>query len=161
MKHTIALILILLITACGRAPEMGDSESLTADAIGHATCAACGMVVSEQPAPRGQMIHRDRTRVFFCSLGDMVRYYEAPSPHGQPVAVYVELMDPSTSPTLLSMEPRPWAQGQETAYVLGLPRTGIMGEPIMAYATEAQADQVIRAHGGHLVEWNDLIRQEH
>ena len=156
MKTVIALTLFLLLAACGKAPEAQDADSQTARAIGHAECAACGMVVAEQPAPRGQLIHRDGTRVFFCSLGDMVRYYEVPSPHGKPTAVFVEIMDPAIPPLTLSDEPRPWYPAEEAFYVLGLPRTGIMGDPIMAYATDEEAIQVLE-HGGFLAGWNNLI----
>jgi nitrous oxide reductase accessory protein NosL len=60
--------------------------------------AVCGMLVREQSAPRGQVVHRDGTRFFFCSLGDMLVHIGAPFPHGRPQAIFVEVLKPEEDP---------------------------------------------------------------
>jgi len=128
-------------------------------AMGPATCAACGMVVSEQPAPRGQAVHRDGTREFFCSLADMVQYAEIPSPHGALTHAFVEALDPATDPLETDVAPRVWVDAEAAGYVLGVARKMIMGTPVLAYADAAQAKAVAESAGGTVHAWADLRRR--
>ena len=63
------LLVALLLVGCSREPAapQPDIDWTPRDADVE-TCTACGMVVREQPAPRGQVIHRDGTRVFLCDF---------------------------------------------------------------------------------------------
>ena len=58
-----ALTLPLAQIACQPEPSStGNAEPTIAINTDTGTCAACGMVMREQPATRGQVIHRDGTR---------------------------------------------------------------------------------------------------
>lgn len=143
--------------ACDKKPS-ADSEATAAvaSAIGLSECAACGMVVREQPAPRGQVVHRDGTRVFLCSLADLVQYLQAPSKHGSPVSVFVEVLDPAAAPKEKSTAERPWARAEEAGYVVGVEREGIMGKPVLAYPSAAAAAAAAARHGGQQKSWSEL-----
>jgi nitrous oxide reductase accessory protein NosL len=106
----------------------------------------CGMLVRAQSAPRSQVVHRDGTRVFVCSLGDLLVHLSAPSPHGAPQAVFVEVMDPSEDPMKAHLEEHPWIPAEQAFYVVGIERRGIMGAPVLTYATRAEAEAAMQGH---------------
>lgn len=108
----------------------------------------CGMLVREQSAPRAQVVHRDGSRFFFCSLGDMLVHLGAPSPHGRSQAVFVEVMDPDQDPMASHLGAHPWQPAESAVYVVGIERQGIMGEPVLAYADRAAAERASRGHAG-------------
>ena len=70
----------------------------------------CGMLVREQSAPRSQIVHRDGSRVFFCSLGDMLVHLGAPSPRGRAEALFVEVMAPHEDPMQTHAGPHEWVE---------------------------------------------------
>ena len=162
VQHLTVLILTLLtVLACGSKPEEKTAAaSNEAQPIGFAECAACGMVVAEQPAPRGQLVHRNGERVYFCSIGDMLAYQNTPSPHGRVVAVYVEVMDGTADPLSIDPTERAWRAAEETHFVLGVPRNGIMGPPVMSYTQKQAGVDVAKAWKGDLMTWSKL-QQRH
>jgi nitrous oxide reductase accessory protein NosL len=116
--------------------------------IGLSECAACGMVVREQPAPRGQVVHRDGTRVFLCSLGDLAQYLQSPSPHGDATDVFVEVLTPSEEPTKKDTAEHAWVRAADAHYVVGVARPGVMGRPVLAYRSPADAEAAQKRLGG-------------
>ncbi|HHH27064.1 MAG TPA: hypothetical protein ENK57_01775 [Polyangiaceae bacterium] len=151
-----AIALALLLLGCGS----GATESTEVDTSAHDfdgdECAACGMIVSEQPSPRGQVIHRDGTRAYACALADMHTYASAPSGHGQVIASYVEVLPPDADPADSSTAPERWVPAEEAFYVLGVVRNNVMGQPVLSYATRADAEQAAERFGGHVVDYAGL-----
>jgi len=142
-----AVAMCVLPAACGKEKtEKTGSEPAEAEPFGPAECASCGMTLRFQPAPRGQLLHRDGTRAYFCSLGDLVQYAAAPSPHGKPKAIWVELMDDKADPTEMKTDARPWALADDASFVLGVPRRGVMGPPVLSYADKASAERATARH---------------
>jgi copper chaperone NosL len=159
MKNTIMLALLAGLLATGCSQSNGASGTATAPAPSDAdveTCSACGMVVREQPAPRGQVVHRDGTRAFFCSVGDLLQYLEIPSPHGKPTAVYSEAMPPEHTLTDLDTEWKPWTAVGDLAFVTDISREGVMGKPVMAYATREAAEKSAATFGGKVKSFTEL-----
>ncbi len=156
MRQMTVLAFMFLMGCGSDGPAAPVEAAQTAQPIGVAECAACGMVVREQPAPRGQLIHRDGHRAHFCSIGDMVQYMRAPSPHGKVRAAFVELLDPAAPPRLTSSEPRPWTRAESAHYVVGTHREGIMGPPVLTYSTAESAGEVARRHAGRTQDWSAL-----
>jgi len=157
MKTATPMILLLL-AACGNSRQEAE-QPLTWESIGTSECATCGMVVAEQPAPRGQLVHRDGTRTFFCSLGDLYHYQAAPSPHGKALAIFVEVLDPANDPLALDLAEQPWAPVGEASFVLGLKRVGIMGTPLVAYQSREDAEKTAQAHGARSLDWASLASE--
>ncbi len=155
---------LLSVAACqGQNASHVATQPVSAVPIGTAECAACGMVVAEQPAPRAQLIHRDGKRVFFCSLGDLAHYLHSPSPHGPPQATFVEVVEPHEVPSEISSQPRPWLEAERAAYVHGVSRPMVMGPGLSAYASSDAAQAALRQHGGRELDWpalRALVTQE-
>lgn len=155
-----ALLFALSCTIACAAACGGEDEAVTVDPSAHAfdddECAACGMIVREQPSPRGQVVHRDGERAFFCSIADMHSYLEAPSPHGAVVATHVEVLAVDDDPAARSTAPERWVNAEEAAYVLGVPRRMIMGEPVLVYASHEDAERAAERLGGRTMNWTTL-----
>jgi copper chaperone NosL len=153
------VIALLLLALAGCEKKQGASsgaQALAAKPPGTAECAACSMVVREQPAPRAQIVHRDGTRRFLCSIGDLLQYLRAPSKHGTVKAVFVEVLDPKQDPTRVSAAARPWARAENAHFVVGVKRSGVMGVPVLAYGSKGDAARVAAAHGAQVVDYAHL-----
>lgn len=146
-----AMLVLPTATSCER-KSGGTAAQAAASAapIGLAECAACGMVVREQPAPRGQIVHRDGTRVFLCSLGDLAQYLQSPSPHGDATDVFVEVLAPSEAPTQKDTAEHAWVRAADARYVVGVEREGVMGRPVLAYRSQADAEAAHKKLGGEI-----------
>ena len=86
----------------------------------------------------------------------MVTYLSAPSPHGQPVAIYVEVMDAAAEPRDMDVEPRPWRAAETVHYVQGNLHRQVMGEPVMTYEDETEAAAAATRFGAQVVGWEQL-----
>jgi copper chaperone NosL len=153
--YSICLMLSFFLVHCQK--DQGKAViSLEAQAIHTHACAACGMIVREEPSPRGQVIHRDGKRVFFCSLSDMLTYLETPSPHGKARMIFVEGMNPKTDPLVFSPKTEPWLAASKATYVLGVKKTRVMGVPILSYEKKADAEIWAKQYKGQVVTWEAL-----
>jgi copper chaperone NosL len=144
--------MIALLLACQQTEDAA-SISTTPEPIGQAECAVCGMTVAEQPAPRGQLIWRDGTRAHFCSLGELRATVQGPSPHGEPVAVYVETLPADFDPATPSTAPLAWSAAEQAWYLFGAERPGVMGMPVLSYASEAEARQAAERLSLSVASW--------
>jgi nitrous oxide reductase accessory protein NosL len=118
--------------------------------------AVCGMLLREQSAPRSQVVHRDGERSFLCSIGDLLAYMSAPSPHGAPVRVLVEVLQPSQDPAESHTGAHPWIDAEAGVYVVGIERPQIMGAPVLIYRDRAAAEQMIAGTSAKILRWEDL-----
>ncbi len=152
------LALALLLAACQ--PEENssatDAESATASDPKTETCAACGMVMREQPAPRGQVVHRDGTRAFLCSIDDLVQYLDIPSPAGKPTRIYAEVMPDGHDSKDMNQAWQPWFDVADLFFVTGIERGAVMGDPVMTYRARAAAEKAAEKWGGSLVTFEQL-----
>ncbi len=126
----------------------------SAQPIGLAECAVCGMVVAEQPAPRGQAVHRDGTRAHLCSLGDLRAYVQVPNPRGAPLAIYVETLP--ADDLALTTAPHAWTPADAAHYVSAPDRGTIMGHPLLAFADRTLAESVAAATSQSVLTWTHL-----
>ncbi len=158
MKKLIVILCFFLLPAACRQEQSAHQEQ-QAFAPGNAdteTCAACGMVVREQPAPRGQVLHRDGSREFLCSIDDLTHYLEVPSPKGKPVAVYAELMPDGHQTTDLDTTWKHWAEVADLIFVTGIDRDGVMGEPALTYRTKDAAEKAAEKFAGKIMNFDEL-----
>ncbi|MCF6282476.1 MAG: nitrous oxide reductase accessory protein NosL [Candidatus Polarisedimenticolaceae bacterium] len=141
-------------TATTTAPVALDDES---------ECEACAMYVSEQPAPRGQLIYRDGSRRFFCSVGDLLSFLTIPSSLGRAIEIWVEGMPADMAPATNSTTLQPWVNIHQASFVTGIKRAGVMGMPAISFASREDAETFISQHGGELNNWAALKKshQEH
>jgi len=147
--------LCLTLTACKGAAGTSAEAKQPVELVAH-ECAACGMIVREQPSPRGQLVHKDGTRQFFCSVGDMVTYLTAPSPHGHVVNTWVEVQDALANPIAHDTTNQPWKPTANATFVLGAKRPRIMGTPVLVYAGKELATKAAKQHSGRTNTWAQL-----
>jgi len=155
-RGVVVCALASLLVACGEEPHADGGKPHEAALIQGQEGAVCGMIVRDQSAPRGQVLHRDGERAYLCSIGDLLAYLDVPSPHGKPELVLVEVMDPSEDPMEAHLGPHPWVPASEPFYVVGIPRRGIMGEPVLVYRTEEEAAQVTAGTSARTLRFDGL-----
>ncbi|MCP4444404.1 MAG: hypothetical protein GY811_03545 [Myxococcales bacterium] len=160
MSRLVGLLLAVLVlpssaVSCSEKNATTGSAKQGAEELAGHECAACGMTVRDQPAPRGQLVHNDATRLFFCSLSDMITYLEAPSPHGKVVQIYAESMDSDPDPIASKTELRPWINATTSTYVVGFEKR-VMGTPILSYSTAAEAEDLASRISAQVKSWEDL-----
>jgi copper chaperone NosL len=144
---------------------MGCTDTKVADAVklapqppGLAECAVCGMVVREQPAPRGQVVYRDGQHHFTCSLGDLRASLQSPGPLGHPVQVYVESLPEGFDPTSTDPGPHPWMPAEDGWYVFGADRPQVMGIPALSFADREAAEVAAISFSTAPVPWEAVAR---
>lgn len=153
----VLLLSLFALTGCNKEQAATESAAkLTAEPFGAAECAACGMVVSEQPSPRAQIVHRDGHHAHFCSVSDMLSYHDAPSPHGKPAAVFIETLAADARAAVLDKALRPWAPAAKLHYVVGIKRPNTMGAPVLAFESAAAAAASAKREGGRVADWATL-----
>jgi len=138
----------LAVLGCGGSEEGAAAGQHQPEALADQEGAVCGMLIRNQSAPRAQVVHRDGERAFLCSLGDLLVHLGAPSPHGSVGAAFVEVMDPSQDPLASHTGEHDWMPAAEASYVIGVERRGIMGAPVLAYASVSAANAVAARHDG-------------
>ena len=145
-----------LAVGCGREERSAGPVDLEPGEVADHEGAVCGMLVRGQSAPRAQVIHRDGERSFVCSIGDLLAYLDVPSPHGAPVKVFVEVMEPSEHPGESHPESHPWIPAEEGVYVVGIPRRRIMGAPVLIYRSHDDAEQVTEGTSATVLDFEGL-----
>ena len=144
----------LLLVACGQ-PQAAADVSLEPRQAGTAECSVCGMVVGEQPAPRGQVVHRDGQHAFFCSIGDLRAWLQTPSPAGRPERVWVEVLPSDFDVDSRDTSAHPWLVADAAVHVVGVPRGGIMGLPVLSFADPTAAEAAVP--GARTTTWHSLL----
>lgn len=146
----------LALGGCGKDATTAEAAILAPEPIATATCAACGMVVGEQPAPRGQVIYRDGHHAHACSISDLLLVSQTPSPHGAVVAVFVEAQDAAGDPIPAATEAQPQHAAEGLTYVRGAKRRGIMGTPVLAFRDGDRARKEAETLGLATSTWAEL-----
>jgi nitrous oxide reductase accessory protein NosL len=154
----VAVGVALSLAACkSRADRTQAALAASAAPVGGAECAACGMIVRDQPPPHGQVVYHDGTRAFACSIADLVQTLAVPSGHGSPERIFVEALSADVVPAEITPKtPGTWVDATSASYVLGVARPGVMGTPVLVYAARADAERAAGRYNGHVVSWGDL-----
>ena len=121
-----------------------------------ASCEVCGMMVSEQPSPRAQLVYRDGTHAHFCSMGELRATVQARSPHGEPVALYVEALPADFDPAANQTAPLPWVPAESAHYLTGADRPLVMGVPVLSFADAESAELLAARPGLSETTWTAL-----
>jgi nitrous oxide reductase accessory protein NosL len=153
----ISLTAYLLVGCPSDEGESGPATTRGAQSLAGSEGAVCGMVVSEQPAPRAQVVHRDGTRLFLCGIGDLLVHLEARSPHGAPVEIYVEAMEVDDDPRDVHLGVHEWVRAEGAAFRIGDERPPlIMGEPIMVYRDRSTAESAVSHGPTEILDFDEL-----
>lgn len=146
-------------SGCGTDEVSNSATTVEPISIEDSEDPVCGMLVRNQSAPRAQVRHRDGTNLAFCSLGDLLVHLSAPSRHGEVARIFVEVMRPDEDPMESHTGAHPWAPAADVFFVVGVPRRGIMGRPILSYRDAATAAATVQAHpGAQSLDFEELKR---
>ena len=160
MKWYIKLIGIfgatVLLIACQKG-KASNGVDLRPKAFHKHSCAACGMIIREQSAPRGQIVYRGGKHHFFCSISDMMTTLEMPSRHGKPLAVYTEVMDPHVHPNKFVTAGQTWVKATDAHYLLGYKKVRVMGVPVLVYQTKQDAQQIAKKYKASVYSWQNFL----
>lgn len=148
--------MVYMLIGCGQ----DAAETVTADTAARAfeadECEVCGMILREQPAPRGQIVHRDGTRFYFCAIADMLAYLDVPSRHGAVVATYAEVMPADATAEDIDVSQRPWRLVEDVTFVFGGLERPVMGEPMLTFGSAAEGTAAAERLGARAVSWSEL-----
>lgn len=159
MKN-ILILGILALAACKSDNNTSTQQAaVVAKDVETETCTACGMVVREQPAPRGQVVYRDGSREFLCAIDDLVRFLDVPSSKGKPVKIFAEVMADGHDISDMDASAKPWVEVDKLFFVTGIERGGVMGAPALTYETEEAAKKAAGKYNGKVVSFETLIQQ--
>ncbi len=163
-SSVLALALVLLSVsagvsggACGGEQSASSGAAARPEPIAEHDCASCGMIVREQPSPRGQVVHRDGTHEWFCSIADVVAYVGAPSPHGRIEHVWVETQAVDVDPAANATADLPWMPAADAFFVLGVERERVMGPGVLVFASEADARSAAERLHGRMARWDEVV----
>ena len=146
MGLSACLMVAVATIGCGAATESDEVRDHQAARLEDQEGEVCGMLVRENSAPRSQVVHRDGSQLFFCSIGDMLVHLSAPSPHGRTEAIFVEVMEPGEDPMQPHTGVHPWVLAEQATFVVGIERRGIMGDPVLSYATADEAERAMQGY---------------
>lgn len=159
MTMRITTLAVLVLAGCAGAAESSAGALAAPRSIADHECASCGMIVREQPAPRAQVVHRDGTHEWFCSIADLVAYRGSPSPHGRIEHTWVEILPPEVDPAVHDMSEARWVEVERAGFVLGVERNMVMGTPVLSFATEADARAAAERLRGRAASWDETERE--
>ncbi|MBT8037207.1 MAG: nitrous oxide reductase accessory protein NosL [Verrucomicrobiae bacterium] len=156
-----SLLAMVALVACNREKlESTQEAAVVANNVETETCSACGMVVREQPAPRGQVVFRDGSREFLCAIDDLVRFLEVPSPKGKPVKIFAEVMADGHDIADMDASTKPWLEADKVFFVTGIERGGVMGAPALTYQTKEAAQKAAEKFNGKVVTFKQLTQNK-
>ena len=159
MKNILILCILALAACKSDNTTSTEQAAVVAKDVETETCSACGMVVREQPAPRGQVVYRDGSREFLCAIDDLVRFLDVPSAKGKPVKIFAEVMADGHDITDMDASAKPWGEVDKVFFVTGIERGGVMGAPALTYQTEEAAKKSAGKYNGKVVSFETLIQQ--
>lgn len=149
----------LVVAACGAGADVAPSASARPEPISDHECGSCGMIVREQPSPRAQLVHRDGTHAWFCSIADLVAYQGSPSPHGRVERAWVEALPADFDPQANEVAQEDWVEAERATFVLGVERDMVMGTPALSFASADEARAAAERLGARAESWDDARRE--
>lgn len=151
---TIAWVgLALLSVACSK-EEQGKAPpalAITADATGY----YCGMLLSEHPGPKGQiLLQSGKSPVWFSSVRDTLTFLRLPEEPKDVAAVYVS--DMAKAPNWEEPGTDNWIKASDAMFVVGSDREGGMGgAEAVPFGAKDAAEEFIAEHGGTIVSFDE------
>ncbi len=142
-----AAALFLATLGCARAIAPHPLEPTQAS-----VCAFDGMLLSDFPGPKGQIVYEDAVPDFFCDTVEMFSAYLQPEEKKRVAAVYTQDMGQAD----WNRPQGHWIDARSAFYVIGSRKSGSMGPTIGAFAREADAQAFAREQGGRVLKFAEV-----
>ncbi len=149
ISHWALALLFLVIVGCSKGEDT-KYPPLSLDRS--SVCSVCGMILLDFPGPKAQMIYTNNRNDFFCGTLDLFTFYLQPDSPKNIAAIYVNDMGKEdwNKPT------GHWIDARSALLVYGGEVRGAMGDVLVPFSVESQANDYIKKYRGKLVGFNDV-----
>lgn len=157
LQRIVLFVLIAGLAACSDEVivEQPDPQTLTREALGY----FCGMIVTDHPGPKGQVILSGKPEaLWFSSVRDTLAFTRLPEETDKVGAIYVT--DLSRAASWENPGEDAWIEIQDALYVVGSARRGGMGAPEVAPFSDRAAAEAFAAEYGGKIHTIDEIPDE-
>lgn len=148
-----AVGLILLLAGCGERETQQAAQPAVAIEPGD-ECHLCGMIIEEQPGPKGQLyLSRETQARKFCSVAEMFTFLLQPEHVERIGAAYVHDV---AAGSWAAPSDDAFVPAREAWYVLGHDLEGSMGHALASFRQQADAEAFAQEHGGRVLRFEQI-----
>ncbi|ART80692.1 nitrous oxide reductase accessory protein NosL [Oceanisphaera avium] len=115
-------------------------------------CHVCGMIITNWPGPKGEILAGTDEVYKFCSTVDMLSWWLQPENNNRAADIYVHDM---TSTPWDSPEDEHLINATEAWYVMGSSQMG-MGPTLASFSSQEAANDFSEQYNGEVLAWADL-----
>lgn len=151
MKMGLVLLLSLLLVGCDKPVAAGVGDGPVAFHPAD-ECHVCGMVISEFPGPKGEVVEQGAAKNF-CSTAEMLGWWLQPENHHAQSKLYVHDMGRSHWDT---PDDAHLIDAKTAYYVLGTGLKGAMGVVLASFAEQAVAQKIAADTGGRVLRFEEI-----
>lgn len=151
MKMGLVLLLSLLLVGCDKPVAAGVGDGPVAFHPAD-ECHVCGMVISEFPEPKGEVVEQGAAKKF-CSTAEMLGWWLQPENHHAQSKLYVHDMGRSHWDT---PDDAHLIDAKTAYYVLGTGLKGAMGVVLASFAEQAEAQKIAADTGGRVLRFEEI-----
>lgn len=151
MRALPALLLGLLLTACGEAEQQAQALAPTAFHPGD-ECHVCGMLIVDFPGPKGQAVESGGVKKF-CSTAEMIGWWLQPENRHLQARLYVHDMGRSVWD---QPDDEHLVEASSAYYVAGTRLKGAMGVVLASFADEQAAHELAAREGGRVLRFEEI-----
>lgn len=139
---TRAVLYALLAVSCAEKRELSDAVPAGPDAA----CALDGMLLATHDGPKGQILRRDGTRLYYCDTKETVAEWLDPVRRNRMKGMWFQTLE--DGPWEAHVDG--WAAADSLFFVVGSRRSGSMGPTLVPFRTSAAAEEFAQLHGGRI-----------
>lgn len=141
----------LLLVAC---EQQGAAQTVAEPVAFHADdeCHVCGMIITNWPGPKGEILKGQDEIYKFCSTVDMLTWWLQPENHNQSATIYVHDMSETAwdNPTDEHL-----IDATQAWYVMGSTQMG-MGPTLASFGNQQAAVDFAEQYQGEVLPWSEI-----
>ncbi len=158
MKPLIALaagcVLLALLSACERGQDASVTPPEPLAFHSGDECHVCGMAITRFPGPKGQAFDQAGTVVRFCSVAELLSWWQQPDNRRQVQVAYVHDM---ANADWQSPDDGQMIDARSAYYVPAPGRKGAMGAVLATFGSRAAAEQAAQQRGQPVMDFEQVL----